>query len=114
MNWFFESLGIKRKIAAFIAVVLAIVSTHPQFQFILPYITWLGGLVGVTGLVHAAAKGTLGAFKTLSWASLFTTLLAFAQTIPALHPYIPTLLLLASLFGVTGLAISKKGVKARK
>lgn len=54
-----KSKGLKRNIAALLAVVASVASAIPVLQPYQEMILWVAGLFGGTGLLHAAAADTL-------------------------------------------------------
>lgn len=107
MNILLISKGFKRLIAGLLAAVTAAVTVNPQLAFLAPYISYIATFFGITGLAVATYKGTLTKFKVPSLAAAFQVLLEVAKTIPSLLPFVPLLQMIAALFGVTALAISK-------
>jgi hypothetical protein len=90
--------------------------TVPQVQPIIVVLQWLAGLVGGVGVVQATAVGTLSQAKLSGIASILAALVAIAQFIPALAPYVPLLEKLAAMFGAMGVgaAVGTQRMLARK
>lgn len=55
----FNSKGLKRNLAAFLSAVASVASLVPQLAPYQEYIMWAAGLLGSTGLLHAASSNTL-------------------------------------------------------
>jgi len=98
---FFESVGLKRKIATYLTAVMTIMVQYPELQIALPLLQYVAGFFGITGIVHALNAGTIQKFKLTSLASLFAILIAGAAHITTLKPFaglIQELALLVSVF----------------
>lgn len=54
-----KSKGIKRNLAALLSVLASVASFVPALQPFQEQILWLAGLLGGTGLLHAAVSDTL-------------------------------------------------------
>lgn len=98
-NYILDSIGLKRRIASFIAILIAIASGNPELEPYVPVLVWIGSFFGVVGLTQAAVNGTLTKYSAASVASFFTILLAIAEFYPPLAPFISILQKLAALFG---------------
>lgn len=99
----FSSDGLKRKIAALLTAVIPLLEADPNFSYLVPYVIHIAGLLGVTGLTHAAGSRTLDQHKLASLAALLSSVLTVAQYIPALAPYLPILTQVAGF--VSALAV---------
>lgn len=102
-----KSLGLKRKLASFLSVVLAVAASVPEGADIAPYVMYIASFFGITGLVHAGAAGTVGKYKNATIASILSVLIGFAAQYPLLAPYLPLLYTLAAVFGGAALASDK-------
>lgn len=96
---FFDSVGLKRKVATYLTAVMTVIAQYPDLQVALPLLQYIAGFFGITGIVHALNNGTIQKFKLTSLASLFGVLIAAAAHIGALKPY-------AALLQELGLVIS--------
>lgn len=95
----FESLGLKRKIAAILAIIIEIAAVIPELAPIMPILQYIGALFGVTGIVHGTAAKTISKFKLSTLASLLTALAALSLYVPALAPYTDYLQKAAAIIG---------------
>jgi len=107
----FETLGLKRKVAGFLAALGPVIAQNPELAFLIPYVDWLAGSFGLAGLGHAAVNGkSLKEVPAATLASVFSVLLLLTHVVPSLAPYSELVRLLAGLFGVT-LVLSGKTQK---
>lgn len=109
----FNSLGLKRKLASALAVVLEVVRYIPEAA---PFVAILEQIVaglGGAAVAHASTAGTVSKFKLATASSVLSFLLGMSYAVPALAPYRAILEKLASLVGAAALgsAVSKKAKK---
>lgn len=103
-----RSFGLKRYVASVLTAVAGILSASPEAAFLIPVVTQIAALFGLTGLVHAGKEGTLATdYHGLSLVSLFSILVYAAHTVPQLQAYEHILRLIASFLGVTTVALSE-------
>lgn len=84
---FFDSIGLKRKVATYLTAVMALMVQYPELQIALPILQYIAGFFGVAGIVHALNKDTIPRFKLASLVSLLGVLMAAAAKFPSLHQY---------------------------
>lgn len=103
----FGSKGLKRKIAAFLAIVIGALTALPNPPTeLLSWLQVIAGVFGGVGLAHGAFEGTVATHSAASFSSFFTVILSLLTQVPFLAPLAHLLTYLAALFGVS--AVSKK------
>lgn len=116
-NWvrkLFESLGLKRKIAGFLAALGPVLQQNPQLTFLVPYADWLAGLFGIAGLGHATVGQTITQVPAATLSSVFSVLLLLTHVVPALAEYDAIVRTIAALFGVSIVLTSRTKLEARE
>ena len=110
MNWFtallVKSEGFKRTVAAVLAALYGIVSAIPELQLFQTVLEQIAALFDITGIAHAAVGGGLSKVKLSTISAVLSALLVLSQYIPALQPFAPMLLKLASIIGALGAGTS--------
>ena len=85
MNDFFKSLGLKRKIAAWLNVILGIISPLvvgvPALQPIIDALKVAIEALGGVAIVQAGASGTLSKYVLLTLSSLIGTILLLSHVV---------------------------------
>lgn len=109
----FNSLGLKRKIASALAVVLELVRQIPEAA---PFIAILEQIIaglGGAAVAHASAAGTVNKFKLATVSSVLSFILGMSYALPALAPYRQILEKLSTIVGAAALgsAVSKTAKK---
>src|SRR4029079_8919909 len=106
MSLLSRSLGSKRYIAAALMALASILEASPETVFLLPLVDKLAAIFGVVGISHAAKSGSILKAPKLSAAAIFSILVAAADQIPALAPYLGLIHLIGSLLGLTAVSLS--------
>lgn len=109
-DYLFNSLGLKRRIASFIQVVIAFLaaSGQPWATPAIQVLTWIAGAFGLVGVTHAAASGTVGKYSSASFSSIIGILLLIAQSVEKLNWLVPILQEIAAIFGAVSLGSAFK------
>jgi len=108
----FETLGVKRKVAGFLAALGPILKNNSELAFLIPYADWIAGAFGLAGIGHAAAGKTLLDAPAATLSSIFSVLLLLTYLVPALAEYQEVVRLIAATFGVTIVLNSKSKIEA--
>lgn len=97
-----KSLGLKRYVTALVGLFISVASTVPALAPLVILLTKLNAALGVVGVTHGASAGTILANLPATLASIVVILLAIAEQVPSLTPFVPVLkLILAALGGAT-------------
>lgn len=99
----FESAGLKRKIAAWLATVLELAQSYPELAPIVVALQPLVAALGGVAVGHAAAKGTVEKHPLLSTSAILSILIGVSHFIPVMQPFVPLLSKLAAFFGAAGI-----------
>lgn len=98
----FQSLGIKRYITALVGLFISVASAVPALAPLVVLLTKLSAALGIVGVTHGTASGTILTQLPATLASIVVILLAIAEQVPSLTPFVPVLkLILAALGGAT-------------
>lgn len=105
---FLSSIGLKRRLASFVALALNLAPQVPELAPAIPLLQYLGTLLDVTGVAHANAAGTTFApnAKAITIASYLRILIQASAAIPALQPYVGLLNTLAVILSAFGLGVA--------
>lgn len=87
----FSSVGLKRRIAAALSIVLYVISGIPGTEAIALAVQEVAGVFGLTGMVHAAKAGTVSRYAIISAVAVINIALAIAPFYPPLLPAVPAL-----------------------
>lgn len=91
--------GLKRHLASVLAAVLEVLRVVPGAEQIVLWLEKAAGALGLVGLGHAAAKGTVSRFKLAGLSSLVSTIILLAYFVPSLQSLVPVLQKVAALLG---------------
>lgn len=107
-----ESNGSKRGLAGVISALVLITSAIPSLSIVTTILTYVGGLFGLGGLVHAKSETTLTTNKTSTLAAVFAVALSICYSVPSLHQYVPVIQEIAGFLGigVATMSVTKKPV----
>lgn len=108
LDFFFKSLGIKRKVSALLIALIPIIEQDPSLYVLAPLVSHIAAFFGITGLSVALKEKTLLGHSTASLASVFTLLVELTNVIPVLQPYHPLILAIGSLLGFASVVVGVK------
>lgn len=110
----FQSLGLKRKVAAFLAALSPVLQADPHLAFLIPYADSLAGFFGIAGVGHAAYARRLTETPAATLSAAFSALLLLTHVVPALAQYAELIRVLAALFGVSLIVTNKTEAERAK
>lgn len=94
-----DSNGTKRLIAAFLSSLLEVLRAIPAAANFVSVIELVAGFFGITGISHAVLEKTVATKKLASFAAILAAVVALAQFVPQLQPFLPFLQRIAALLG---------------
>lgn len=94
-----SSDGLKRYLAAIIGMFLQVVGQVPALTPMVSVLNELNAALGLAGVAHSAAAGTIPGKVTSTLASVAVVLLGIAQLVPQFAPYVPILQTIVAIFG---------------
>lgn len=84
-----NSNGVKRVLTAIMVTAIGVFASFPQTMHYVQTIQDIAGVLGLTAVTQAVVVGTLDKKKLAGLVSVLTAIVAAAQFIPSLQPYLP-------------------------
>lgn len=109
--------GFKRTLAAALLALIGLInaSGSATLMMLVPFLEWVAAGLGTVGVIHAGISMSTkpGVFKKYILATL-ASLIAIAQLIPALHPWVEILRQIAALIGAAavGQYVGERQIRA--
>lgn len=103
----FSSKGLKRSLSTVLGSVLVLLGSIPVIGPMVAIPSVVVGVLGLTGLAHAATTDTLTQHAPATIGAILSILYAATEYIPALQPYAP---IIKWLLTATGGVVVSKGI----